>query len=346
MSTPASQQATAPTPQTSAKAAAVVFDQERRASMRDIVMPPPARDQVRVRTEFSSISSGTEGWAFKNEFSWSATSFPCVPGYQRVGTITALGENVTGWAIGDRVMATTGVWSGDVTPFWGSHVAEANTWAGELWRLPAGVDAVDASGLVVAQVGFNAASRLDLAAGDWVAVYGDGMIGQCAAQAARARGARVVLIGHRDERVALAAKHSADFAVNAKTSDAAAFVHDLTGGKPVRGVLDTIQSETVQRAYMPLLEYARGQIVYSGFTPGTTWADMAELQKRELTTHYVAGWTRPRMDATLALMAAGKMRLRPLITHLVPHTRGADMYRMILDKTEPFVGIALDWARS
>jgi hypothetical protein len=52
------------------------------------------------------------------------------------------------------------------------------------------------------------------------------------------------------------------------------------------------------------------------------------------------------MDATLTLMAEGQMRLLPLITHQVDAvSRGADMYRMILAKSEPFLGIALDWTK-
>jgi threonine dehydrogenase-like Zn-dependent dehydrogenase len=70
---------------------------------------------------------------------------------------------------------------------------------------------------------------------------------------------------------------------------------------------------------------------------------MALLQQRELTTHFVSGCTRDRMEATLALMAAGQMRIGPLITHLVSYARGPEMYRMILDKNEPFLGITLDW---
>ena len=49
------------------------------------------------------------------------------------------------------------------------------------------------------------------------------------------------------------------------------------------------------------------------------------------------------MEATLALMASGKMQVRPLVTHLVPYTRGPEMYRMIVEKKEPFMAITLDW---
>ncbi len=323
---------------------AVVFTAPAEVSLQTIPMPPPGPGEVQIRTRYSTISAGTEGWAFQDRFTWQKTPYPCVPGYERVGEIVALGEGVTGWAIGETVMATVGAWKGAVVPQWGSHVAVANTVAREVYRLALGTDLVDASGAVVAQVGFNAASRVTMQPGDWVAVYGDGIIGQSAAQAARARGARVIVVGHRPERLALAAQHSADAAVNARDGNVVDQVRQIAGRQTVTAVLDSVQAEAAQREYTPLLEHARGQIVYCGFTPAATWADMGELQKHEFTTHYVSGWTRQRMEDTLQLMAEGRMRLHPLITHLVPAARGPEMYRMILNKSEPFMGITIDWS--
>jgi threonine dehydrogenase-like Zn-dependent dehydrogenase len=240
-------------------------------------------------------------------------------------------------------MATVGAWDGEVKPTWGCHVAVGNTRASELYRMPEGTDDIDASGAVVAQVGYNAAYRAVVAEGDWVLVYGDGLIGQSAAQAARSRGARVILAGHRLERLALAAQHSADEVINTRTEDVVARVHALTDGKPVTAVLDSVQKEDAQQQYTPLLEHGRGQIVYCGFTPGLTWASMALLQQRELTTHFISGWNRARMESTLQLMALGKMHLRPLITHLVPYTDAPVMYRMTVQKHAPFLGITFAW---
>ncbi|MGQ9732703.1 MAG: zinc-binding dehydrogenase [Candidatus Zipacnadales bacterium] len=326
------------------KTPAIVFTAVEQIEIREIEMPPPGPGQVQIATAYSTISAGTEGWVLKNQFTWGLPVYPCVPGYQRVGTIIALGPDVEGWQIGDRVMATVGAWQGDVGPHWGSHVKIANTDVQQLFWIPDGCDEIEASGAVVAQVGYNAASRVIMEAGEWGVVYGDGLIGQCAAQAARARGANIVLVGHRSERLALAAQYSADHIINSHTEDVVATVREYVAAEHVSFVLDTIQQEFVQREYIPLLKNGRGQIIYSGFTPAETWASMALLQQRELTAHFVSGWTRERMDATLTLMAEGQIRLRPLITHHVDAlTRGADMYRMILTKSEPFLGITLDW---
>ncbi len=325
------------------KTPAIVFVRNGEARLREIEMPDPGKEEVRIQTCFSTISVGTERWALKNLFTWSSTPFPCVPGYQRVGIITAIGSGVKGWNAGDRVIATTGCWEGKVKPFWGAHVMHANTHSNELYRIPGDVDDIDASAVVVAQVGYNAAFRPVVKKGDWVLVYGDGIIGQCAAQSARALGAKVIMIGHRGLRIELAEKYSAEFALNNQKKKVKKTVMEITNGVCPTVVLDTVQTEECQQEYIDLLEYARGQIVYSGFTPGNTWANMALLQQKELTTHFVAGWTRERIKKTLALMSEGKLTVRPLVTHLVPYEQGPEMYSMILNKNKPFLGITLDW---
>jgi len=328
------------------KTAAVVFVRESQVELQDIEMPPPAPGEVQIRTEHSCVSVGTEGWILRDQFVWTKTPFPCVPGYQRVGVVTEIGAQVEGWRVGERAMAIAGSWPGATAPFWGSHLALANSLAEHVFHLPEGVDDIDASCGVVAQVGFNAASRAALQSGDWVVVYGDGLIGQSAAQSARARGARVVLVGHRDERLKLAATHSADAIINSHREDVEARVLELTDGQKVAVVLDSVQTEAAQREYLPLLENGRGQIVYCGFTPRATWADMGLLQQHELSAHFVAGWNRERMEKTFNLMADEKLRVRPLITHHVAFERAPQMYRMMLEKSEPFLGIALDWRTS
>lgn len=325
------------------KSPAIVFTKPNQTEVQSIEMPDPGEGEVQIRTLYSTISSGTEGWVLQDLFTWVKTVYPGVPGYQRVGVITKIGKGVTGWKQGDKVFATTGCWQGPVVPHWGSHLAVGNTLAREVYRIPDGTDDVDAASACVAQVGYNAAYRPTAQPGDWVLVYGDGIIGQSAAQAARSRGAKVILVGHRKERLVLAQKFSADHVINNHERSVGDTVKALTGGEPVKIVLDTVQNEAAQKEYDELLPHGSGQIVYCGFTPGTVWADMAHLQMRELTTHFISGWSRIRGESTLELLAKGKMNMKALITHHVPYQRGPEMYDMILSKSEPFMGITLDW---
>jgi 2-desacetyl-2-hydroxyethyl bacteriochlorophyllide A dehydrogenase len=326
------------------KADAIIFSAEQRVAVQALEVPPPGENEIQVRTLYSGISAGTEGWVLRGLFKRVPIRFPCAPGYQRSGNVTAVGTNVTDWKVGDRVLALAGSWSGtDVQSVLGAHTAVANVSTVHAYHLAQAVHDIDASFGVVAQVGYNAAHRAGCEAEDWVLVYGDGLIGQFAAQAARARGARVILVGHRKNRLDLALRYSADQVLDSGTHDVAKSVRKITGAETIRVILDTVQTVAAQKQYLGLLEPRCGQIVYSGFTPGANWADMGLLQERELTTHFINGWTRERMVATLKLMASRKILVHPLITHLVPYASAPEMYRMILDGKEPFLGIALDW---
>jgi 2-desacetyl-2-hydroxyethyl bacteriochlorophyllide A dehydrogenase len=265
------------------------------------------------------------------------------PGLSAGGKIIALADDVEGLKLGERVVATRSVLGGKTVAMWGAHIAAANSSASEVYRLPEGIPDVDAAAVVVAQVGYNAASRVSLMAGDCVVVLGDGIVGQLAAQAARCRGARVVLVGHREDRMTLAAAHSADLVVNGHMDDVLEPIRAWVGAETVAAVIDAVQSEAAEWRYLDLLEPGSGQIVYSGFRPGKVWADMGLLQQRELTVHFVSGWTRRRIEETLRLLAAGRLRVGPLVTHHVPAEAAPEMYELIARKSALCLAIALDW---
>ena len=130
---------------------AIVFTGVGQVEVRRVDVPEPGPHEVQVRTLFSTISGGTEGWILENLFTWKTTDYPCVPGYQRMGVIEAVGAEVTGWQPGERVMATVSSYPG-INAQSGSHSALSNTSAAEIYRIPDGTDDVDASGAVVAQV--------------------------------------------------------------------------------------------------------------------------------------------------------------------------------------------------
>ncbi|MBB6670022.1 zinc-binding dehydrogenase [Cohnella nanjingensis] len=325
---------------------AVVFTEMGKAEIAEIEMPAPQAGEVQIQTDVSFISVGTERWVLKNEFDWQPTPYPCVPGYQRIGKVVQVGPGVNDFRIGDRVAATTGIWPGDVAPAWGSHLRLANSRMEEVFRLPSNIADENASGAVVAQVGWNAASRLRLSEGEWVVVFGDGLVGQCASQSVRARGSKAILVGRNEARLAIASAHSADKVVDSREGRVSEQIREAIGDGDLSGVIDTLQAEEVLHDCIALFGHFRsspGQIVYAGFTPGKVWADMSVLQRYEVTCHFVSGWNRRRMEETLRQMENGNLSLSPFITHRVNYRQAPDMYDMILQKHSPFLGITLDW---
>lgn len=269
---------------------------------------PLRPDCVRVRTHLSGVSTGTDRWVSLGRFGWQDVPFPCIPGYQRVGTVEAVGSDVTTVAPGDRVAALTSVRTGGPAAVWGAHTALAQSPEPTVLPLGAGILDEQAALITTAQVGVNAAYRARLEPGDRVVVYGDGIIGACAALAALSRDCPVTLVGHHDRKLQLLESlgvrtlNNASASVSNEISEAAV-------------VIDTVQNRAAQHEYVPLLPRGIGQIVYSGHSPdgADSWADMAQLQQCELTAHFVSGWTRKRLLQTLDLMESGRLPVERLV---------------------------------
>lgn len=147
-------------------AEAVVFSANGRAAVGAVELPPLAADDTLIETRVSGVSAGTEGWVLTDRFRWGGpVPYPLVPGYQKAGVVRAIGAQVEGLVPGDRAFMTTSRLSGTEQPYWGGHVSLGQQQQREVLLLPPEVGDREAANLVVAQVGYNAASRPRLAGG-------------------------------------------------------------------------------------------------------------------------------------------------------------------------------------
>lgn len=321
------------------KARAIVFTKMGRAEFQKITVPAPGPDEVLIRSAFSGVSVGTDGWVFTNQFRWNGeVPYPVVPGYQRTGYVEAWGENVQGLSKGQLVAATSARLEGTPASCWAGHIELACTAKEEVYPLSAEVSPAHGAQFVVAQVGYNAADKAAAAAGETVVVLGDGGIGQMAAQAARARGARVILAGHRPERLELARQYSCDETLQTRDKGWLACFQDAGPS----AVIDTVQTEPFFAEYFPHLPYGI-RVVLAGFSPGGFHVDMVELQKREVALLPICNAHRGRCEKTLALMRNKQLDAECLLTHLPPAEEAARTFRMILEKSEPFLSVNFRW---
>lgn len=88
-----------------------------------------------------------------------------------------------------------------------------------------------------------------------------------------------------------------------------------------------------------------GEIVFSGYSPDgvTCWADMAVLQQLELTAHFVSGWTRPRLEATLAMLRTGDFPIASLISVVAAGTERIKTMESVQKGVQTHLGAVLDW---
>lgn len=287
--------------------AAVVCTGPRQVDVAHIGIPELAATDVLVSTLASGVSTGTDRWAMQGRFGWAVLEPPFVPGYQRAGVVEAVGAEVHSVAVGQQVVATNSRDFVGARAAWGAHTGLGVCRSADVYDAT-GIDPHRAAFLVVAQVGVNAASRITLTGGP-VTVYGDGVIGTSAALAARARGFDVTVVGRHAERLAVLAELGLGVRLEADAEAGSS-----VGGGPV-AVIDTVHNDDAFAEYVVALPRRTGQIVYSGHSPDnvTAWADMAQLQQRELTAHFVSGWTDERLAQTLALMRSDVLPMERLV---------------------------------
>jgi bacteriochlorophyllide a dehydrogenase len=341
---------------------AIIFPEQGRAVIDDVPLPDMGVDDVLVEIEYTAISPGTERWCLTGSLTIPGEpplAFPHVPGYQAAGIVREVGRNVKDLKPGDRAFSrncrSPGGFKGS---WWGGHVAMHVAAGSAVIALPESVSTREASGLLLAQVGYNGASKPPVRAGDAAVVIGEGLVGQYAAQVLRHRGAHVIVSGLVPGRLAAAALHSADEVFDA-SGGAGGSAGAATGGSEPRGdlaafvrgrfpngvaiALDTASSARTVRLCSDLLAYG-GHLVMNGFYPAAQSAvDWHWLRGKELTLHCPNSRTRARLEATLALIAAGAMKVEELVTHEFALSEAPGAYEMLLDPAAPSLGMVIRW---
>jgi len=332
-------------------AQAVVFTAPGTARLQDVRCPDPGPSDVVVRVTESWISNGTEGSYFRGERSDGDTPFlegdplpfPVVAGYQKIGVVESVGPDAPHFEIGERVFATIGRVEG-MHHWYGGQVSPSVTPGDNVWHIPPSVDPLDICPLVLMQVGFNAGMRPPVEKGTPAVVIGDGLVGHWTAQTLAWRGADVMMVGRHDDRLAKLQIFPGGHTVNARKRDWISAIRTTFGDRVVIGV-DTVGSIEIMNQLGNLLSRF-GHLVSAGFYGPDDRLPLQPPRYGEHTIHLVSGWTRERMDATIDAIVAGGLKAKHLLTHRFPVEKASDAWNLIESKTEPVLGVLLDWTVS
>lgn len=330
------------------EAKAVVFEGVGQVVFRTVAVPEPGPDDLVICTKYSLISNGTESSFLRGERVAGDTPsragdklpFPQVTGYQKVGIVERAPEN-SPFRRGQWVHNTVSKVGFPDQP-WGGHVSVAVAPAREVYALPEGLDPVEAAGLVLTQVGYNCGARPEVAPGATAVVVGDGLVGHWAAQTLQHRGARVVLLGKHRFRYARFVAGADDRIVDLSAVDNLDLAVAEACPNGIAVLVDTVGSNRLVEQLAPRLRW-NAHVVSAGFHGTAGRIDIQMLRGKEATLHCPAGWARSRMEKTLALVAAGALRVGPLITHRMHAAQAPAAFDMILKKEQDFLGILLEW---
>jgi predicted dehydrogenase/threonine dehydrogenase-like Zn-dependent dehydrogenase len=297
-----------------------------------------------------------EGLLSTVQSAFSRLDQPMALGYSSAGTIVALGTHMPGFKVGQRVACAGGGYA--------VHADYAVVPRNLLTLLPKQVDFESGAFATLAAIAMHGFRLAEPQVGERVAVVGLGLLGYLAAQIALAAGCSVFGIDIDPKRVALAASLGIEAVARARAVDAGASFTTNRGFDVVLICADTRSNDPVELA--ALIARDRARIVATGavglniprkayyekelsfinsrsYGPGRYDAAYEEAGK-DYPLGYVR-WTEGRnLESVVELMAHGKLKVAPLITHRFPIEMAAQAYGIITGrKTEAFLGVLLTY---
>jgi L-iditol 2-dehydrogenase len=222
---------------------AIVLEDVGRLVCREVPEPEPARNEVKIKVICCGVC-GSDIHSYEGKLRLERK--PLIPGHEFSGIVTAVGNEVTKFKVGDRVTALPQRSGKDLTIV-GVHVdgalAEYVCMEEKLtFPLPDNVSFEDGALIEPACVSGHAVfDYAQLLPCDDVVVMGAGPIGLMAVILAKACNARVFLLGRTTsaDRLALGKVYGADYTFMTDKDDATKEILALTGNKGAKVVLET-----------------------------------------------------------------------------------------------------------
>ncbi|HMZ45005.1 MAG TPA: bi-domain-containing oxidoreductase [Anaerolineales bacterium] len=283
---------------------------------------------------------------------------PMALGYSTAGTIVALGKNMQGFKVGQRVACAGGGYA--------TH-AEYNVVPRNLLTpLPKNVDFESAAFTTLGAIALHGLRLAEPQLGENVAVIGLGLLGLMTIQLAAAAGCNVLGIDLDPKRIKLASSLGLE-AVSRQNAESASAAHFATANRGFDSIIicaDTPSNDPVELA--GVIARDRAKVVATGavglnfprkiyyekeisfinsrsYGPGRYDSNYEE-NGNDYPIGYIR-WTEGRnFQAVVDLMASGKLKVTPLISHRFDIIEGVKAYEVITGKRkEPFLGVVLKY---
>ena len=334
----------------------------------EVPRPSAGAGEAVIRITLTTIC-GTDLHILRGEY---AVKPGLVIGHEPVGVIEELGEGVTGYAIGDRVLV------GAITPCGQCRACLSAQWAqcghGEGveaiggWRFGNTINGAQAEYLLVpnaqanlakipdelsdeqvvlladiASTGFSGAESGNIRIGDTVVVLAQGPIGLCATAGAKLMGASLIIGIESDPvRTKMSKRMGADVVLDPKQCDVVAEVKKLTGGGADLAIEALGLQETFENGLRCLR--AGGTLsslgVYSGKLQVPYDAFAAGIGDYKIVTTLCPGG-KERMRRLMSMVQTKRFDPTPLLTHCFNLDQIVEAYDLFDSRRDGVLKIAI-----
>ena len=290
--------------------------------LEDLPSPKPGPGEVVVSVKAASVNF-PDVLIIQNKYQFKPP-LPFSPGSELAGVVKEVGDGVTAFKPGDKVIAFT---------TYGAFAEEVKTDAARLPPLPPGMDFASGAAFLLTYATSDHAlrDRAQIKAGETLLVLGAaGGVGLAAIEIGKALGARVIACASSDDKLAVCREHGADATINYATEDLRERIKVLTDGKGVDVVYDAVGGPYTEPAFRSIAW--RGRLLVVGFAAGEIprlplnlallkgasvvgvfWGDFARREPkqfagsvRQLAAWYAEGKLRPHVSQTLPLAQAAE----------------------------------------
>jgi threonine dehydrogenase-like Zn-dependent dehydrogenase len=345
-----------------------VFHGKNKFRIEEVEKPRAGIGEAVIRVTLTTIC-GTDLHIVRGEY-------PVAPGlvlgHEPVGVIEELGEGVTGYKIGDRVLVGAITPCGQCRACLSAHSAQCghgNDYeALGGWRFGNTINGAQAEYLKVpyaqanlakipdelsdmqvvlladiASTGFGGAESAGIKIGDSVVVFAQGPIGLCATAGARLMGASLIIgVDGDDARLAMSKRMGADVTLDYRDVDVVAEVKRLTGG----GADVAIEALGTQQTFESALRSLRpaGTLsslgVYSGKLEIPYNAFAAGIGDHRIVTTLCPGG-KERMRRLMEVVRHNRVDLTPLLTHTFTLDEIAAAYDLFGERLDGVMKVAI-----
>ena len=225
----------------------------------EVADPTPGPGEVLIEVKAAPVTF-PDTLMLEDKYQFKA-DLPYIPGGEVAGTVTAIGADVTGIEVGERVVSGLGA-VGGYAEF---AVAKENA----VRKLPDGVGFAESTGLLYAHgtTYYGLKERADLQPGESLLVLGaGGHVGLSAVEIGKLMGARVIAAASSEEKLDLCRERGADETINYSEESLKDRAKELTNGEGVNVIYDVVGGDYAEQALRAIAW--EGRFLVIGFTAG------------------------------------------------------------------------------